>query len=100
MLEKLLPLLADGPVAPSDPAKSGPLPSDELTSPLPDTLPEDPALTLCQMRTDQNIKNENGPRPLIIQKYHLTPLLLPTNGATRFSTEPLPLFVSLLLFDD
>lgn len=46
MLEKLLPP-ALGPVAPSGPAKSGPLPSVLLTSAFPVPVPEDPALTLC-----------------------------------------------------
>lgn len=53
ILEKLLP-----PVAPFGPAKSGPLPSVLLTSPVPDALPEDPALTLytkhAHKETDMN----------------------------------------------
>lgn len=49
MLEKLLPP-GPAPVAPSEPAKSGPLPSVLLTSPSPpDALPEDPALTLYKI---------------------------------------------------
>lgn len=51
MLEKLLPLPALAPAAPSEPAKSGPLPSVLLISPplplLPLLPPDVPALRLC-----------------------------------------------------
>lgn len=96
MVEKLLPPAA-GPVAPSGPAKSGPLPSDLLTSSLPDppdALPEDPALRLCDkhlklMNTQVYGDNEEQWYQKLFLK--LTPLLLPTNGATKLSMDPLSL---------